>query len=904
MRGLLSLAMLIPGLALATGTGKIAGHVTDAHTGQPLPRANVMLAGFELGAASGTDGFYAVLNVPVGSYSVEASMVGYRTATVTGVRVEADRTTEVDIRLHLSTIEVPGVLVRAEKPAVSKEMVAARYTLHSEQIDRLPLDALTGVIFLSAGAARTESTFHVRGGRATEVDYLIDGVSVVDPLSGEFGIEPSRGVADEVVFMPGGFSAEYGRTMSGVINLVTVNPHRSLGAGYRLKSEKPMPFYYDFGYTDQAVHLHLPADRNLGTFFSLGTTAMDDWDPRLFQLPHKGRADYSLHGKAQWQPSGRVRVTGSAMLFRTQIDRYHSKWKFRLADYRSDLRHGELAAVKVSYMPNSLSCCALTLSRFSTDKTFGAREPGPVSLFTDFRFRDTSAYLRPTIDENNPWHVRWNRYWYFYTGGNFDQYRATRSETRSVSLTGSNQVTAHHQFSYGADAELYDVKSDWWRWIRSNSPFHDTYHFRPVGLRAYIQDKVEHEGLYANLGLRYDQLNPKAIVPDSSGTLGNNQGSSADSGHVPRVPAQSRISPRLGASFRITEWLFARANFGYYVQFPLLSQLYDNTVNPMYYRTSYRDSLLVVGNPSLKPERTQSYEIGFQGELARGFSLTANLWRKDVFDLVGTHEVPRLPEKYVTYVNNDYARLTGLEFIADLGEDRLGLRLSYTLSFARGTSSYANQSYYDFILRGATVPAVEYPLDFDQRNRFFLQLNASIPEGVTSVRAINAVLDSLNLHLLGYLGNGFPYSPPGGKGDPATWNTRVGPWRTSIDAVASKGWNLGRLRLELVAEVLNLLDVRDIMYVYPETGRPDDDGQRFYYYDFEFVRADTLTCPRWFGQPGYDAQLDPNHDGFVSPDEAQWVEYWRAAEHHRAVVDWVNNYGPPRRARLGFNLSF
>ncbi len=900
MRNYLLLTVLASALALGAETGKIAGRVVDAGTGQALPRANVVLSGVELGAATDLAGYYTVLNVPAGSHSVEASMVGYRAVTVTGVRVEADRTTRLDFRLELSAIEMPNVVVRAEKPAVSKEFVASRFALPAGQIARMPLDDLAEVIFLSAGAARTESTLHVRGGRATEVDYLIDGVSVVDPLSGEFGIEPARGVADEVVFMPGGFSAEYGRAMSGVINLVTVNPRRSFGAGYRLKSEKPMPFYYDFGYTDQGVNVHLPVYRELGTFINLGTTAMDDWDPRLFRLPHKGRADYSVYGKAQWQPSGKVRLTGSATLFRTQFDRYHTKWRFRLNEYRSDLRHGRLFTLKTSYMPNSLSYYGLALSRFSTDKTFGVREPGPVRLFSDFRFRDTSEYLRPVIDERNPWHVRWNRYWYFYSAGNYDQYRHTRSEVVNATLSGSSQITHHHQLSWGTAADFFDVASDWRRWIRSNSPFHDTYHFRPLGLSAYIQDKIEHEGLYANLGLRFDRLDPKAAVSDS----GLIPQPSADSGHVFSVPAQTRVSPRLGASFRVTEWLFARANYGYYVQFPLLSQLYDNTVKPMYYRTSYRDSLLVVGNPHLAPERTQAYEVGLQGELTRNLLLTANLWRKDVYDLVGTHEVPRLPERYVTYVNNDYARLTGLELIADLRRAWFGAKLSYTLSFARGTSSYANQAYYEFILRGATVPAVEYPLDFDQRNRVFFQLTAALPRSITGLTVLDRVLDSLGLYLLGYLGNGLPYSPPGGKGDPTTWNTKVGPWRSNVDAVVGKGWNLGRYRFDLVVEVLNVLDVRDIMYVYPATGQPDDDGTYFYYYDFEFVRSDTSICPQWFGQPGYDPQLDANHDGFVSYDEAQWGEYWRASQHHKAVVDWVNNYGPPRRARLGFSVSF
>jgi hypothetical protein len=279
--------------------------------------------------------------------------------------------------------------------------------------------------------------------------------------------------------------------------------------------------------------------------------------------------------------------------------------------------------------------------------------------------------------------------------------------------------------------------------------------------------------------------------------------------------------------------------------------------------------------------------------------LTANLWRKDVYGLVGTRLVPALPQAYVTYVNVDYAKLTGVDLIVELRRQWFDAKLSYTLSYARGTSSYANEAFNEFIRQGETVPAVEYTLDFEQRNRFFLQADATVPENATGTRWLDAMLDSLGCHLLGYVGNGFPYSPPGGKGDPATWNTYTGPWRSNIDAVLTKPVKLGRVRIDLVAEVLNLLDIRDILYVYPGTGSPIDDGERFYYYDFEFARV-----PSWFGDPYYNPALDEDHDGYLSADEAQYVGYNHVVAFHKAKIDWINNYGPPRRARLGFTVGF
>ncbi|MDZ7264179.1 MAG: carboxypeptidase-like regulatory domain-containing protein, partial [candidate division KSB1 bacterium] len=57
-------------LARAGLAGKISGVITDAKTGEALPGANIYLAGTSLGAASGPNGVYEILNVPQGSYTV------------------------------------------------------------------------------------------------------------------------------------------------------------------------------------------------------------------------------------------------------------------------------------------------------------------------------------------------------------------------------------------------------------------------------------------------------------------------------------------------------------------------------------------------------------------------------------------------------------------------------------------------------------------------------------------------------------------------------------------------------------------------------------------------------------------------------------------------------------------
>ncbi len=58
-------------------TGKIAGIIKDAESGEPLPGANIQVEGTVMGAFTDVDGFYVILNIPPGNYTLRASMIGF-----------------------------------------------------------------------------------------------------------------------------------------------------------------------------------------------------------------------------------------------------------------------------------------------------------------------------------------------------------------------------------------------------------------------------------------------------------------------------------------------------------------------------------------------------------------------------------------------------------------------------------------------------------------------------------------------------------------------------------------------------------------------------------------------------------------------------------------------------------
>jgi len=76
-------------------TGKIMGTVTDRATGEPLAGANVIIEESIMGSSTDQEGFYYIINVPPGTYSVTVSYIGYGRLTQSNVRVMADRSTSL-----------------------------------------------------------------------------------------------------------------------------------------------------------------------------------------------------------------------------------------------------------------------------------------------------------------------------------------------------------------------------------------------------------------------------------------------------------------------------------------------------------------------------------------------------------------------------------------------------------------------------------------------------------------------------------------------------------------------------------------------------------------------------------------------------------------------------------------
>jgi len=227
-------------------TGKISGDVKDVDTGDPLPGVNIMIEGTMMGASSGLDGYYFVINIPPGIYNVKATMMGYTSVVQKEVLVKVGLTTEVNFDLTTTVLELgETVEVIAERPIVQKDLTSGRAIVTAEEIKEMPVESFRGVLSTKAGITIGSSgAMHIRGGRSNEISYMIDGIAISNPFWGGLAVEVENSAIQELQVVSGTFNAEYGQAMSGVVNIVTkeggsdYHGNLSMYMGDRLSSHK------------------------------------------------------------------------------------------------------------------------------------------------------------------------------------------------------------------------------------------------------------------------------------------------------------------------------------------------------------------------------------------------------------------------------------------------------------------------------------------------------------------------------------------------------------------------------------------------------------------------------------------------------------------------------------------
>lgn len=364
---------------------------------------------------------------------------------------------------------------------------------------------------------------------------------------------------------------------------------------------------------------------------------------------------------------------------------------------------------------------------------------------------------------------------------------------------------------------------------------------------------------------------------------------------------QTNFMPRITFSFPISEDALFFAHYDVLTKRPAGGNRLD-LVDYLY--LAQRRSL--VNNPNLKPEKTIDYEIGFKQKLSQSSALSLSAFYREKRDMITVVNVTgAYPTSYITYGNIDFGTIKG--FIVGYDMRRTGnimLRASYTLQFADGTGSSANQSR-NLINAGFPNLRNTLPLNFDQRHNIVLTTDYRYGTGTDYNGPVwfgKQILANTGLNLVTRIGSGTPYTrqsnaliaptltptssnvttdPTGNSLVLGSINGSRLPWSFKMDARLDRDIAInfskkeGKKKpgnLNVYVQVLNLLNNKNIIAVYRKTGNPDDDG---------YLVA---------------AQFQSDIAGQY--DEQSFRDLYSV------FVNNPNNYSLPRRIRLGVMLSF
>ena len=176
------LALLLVGNLFAQVAGRINGTVKDEKTGEPLPGANVVIQGTKLGAATDAKGEYNIVNVPPGTYTLEAKMVGYKTAITKNVAVKVNLTTHLDFLLEATSLDLGEPVVVAERALIASEGRS------QFELKGIVIDAETGKGIEGARVIISVLGDRLRGGETKGAETDKKGEFIIRPVYGVFDI--------------------------------------------------------------------------------------------------------------------------------------------------------------------------------------------------------------------------------------------------------------------------------------------------------------------------------------------------------------------------------------------------------------------------------------------------------------------------------------------------------------------------------------------------------------------------------------------------------------------------------------------------------------------------------------------------------------------------------------------
>ncbi|MFZ2324837.1 MAG: carboxypeptidase-like regulatory domain-containing protein [Ignavibacteriaceae bacterium] len=930
MRKLLLLSILVLQIFFIqtfAQVGKINGIVRDASTGEPLIGANVLLEETTIGAASNIDGYYVITNVPPGTYNLKASMVGYAPQIITGIRVNIDLTTDINVSLKSSTFETEEIVVVATQPIVKQDVSSSVVNLNIKEIENLPVASVSGVIGLQAGV----QGLTIRGGASDQTAFVVNGITLRDARDNT----PYTGISltsiGDMQIQTGGFNAEYGDIRSGLINVVTKEGSKSkysfafIGR-YRPEGRKNFGdafnstnSYWIRPYVDDAVAWtgtgteYDPANglgwdiytqrqyQEFEGWNSVSENLLSDNNPnndltpeaaqKLFLWQHRKimdiqdpdfDIDMTLSGPVPYgERLGNLRFafsfrrTQEMYLVPLSTDAYRDyNLQFKVT---SDLAEG----MKLSLEGLSGRQTGTNSERNGTPGLF--RSASSIAEELDFRsglsYLDTEIYsydywtpsivntnmqgfkfthvLSPqtfyevtgsrvaTEYNTNPGRARDTETLYYFNGIGYDEapfgyFSGTGGgigSSMNMGLGWSNSRDSSKLATYTLKTDFVS-QLDKYNYVKAGFEFiyvdnnvnyaliepslptsnsQSQWHTFPKKLAVYVQDKLEFEGMIANLGVRLDYSDPGGewYIYDQYDKALSSEYASDINTILAKEKTKKRlnVSPRLGIAFPITVNSKLYFNYGHFRSIPSPDDLFLLRQSQAYL------NITRIANPNNPLPLTVAYELGYEQNLFDQFLLSIKGYYKDVKDQT----------RLVTYVSSDasvnYSKPEAISY-ADIRGFEVELRKNrgdWITGFVNYTYMVSTSGYFGYYYSYENqVEQRQYEIqnksNIEQNKpvaRPYARANIDIntPENWGPQVGGVKIFDQLRLSILSSWQSGRYITWTGG-GSTLSGYLYNFQWKDflNVDLRISKTLNFGPVGLEIFADIYNVFNIKFMDY--------------------------------------------------------------------------------------------
>lgn len=674
LKSLCAAVLVLASAGLAFGqmipTGQLTGTVTDKDKA-PLPGVSVTISSPSLmlpqmATVSNENGLYRFFSLPSGTYKVTFEIQGFRSVVREGIIIGAARTVMLDMVLEQGTLE-ESITVTGKSPTVDLKMTQTGTTFTKDLILSLPLARDLASIFNSAPGmfARTS-----HGSDARSNNFVVDGVKMQDPVTGDPYQTVPWNAIDEVEIETGNQKAEYGAVKGALVSVITKAGGNEFSGGlnfyYRSKSlqsdnTKGTPFegrFVGFRYQylpgfsfggpikKDKIWFFTSLDVDKNSSYTQGFPAPATFGGALPPSAPIGQSTIAPFGKLTLQLSDSDKLTASGYWRGYKWDhRGASRWTVLNANVKED------SAVTIG--------TAQWTRTMSKDVLFNLKG----SWYSLHQYLLANDHFAPLVDEATD---NINRGGY----GSDWWYTRRRAEISSDLTWYRDNWLGSHEFKIGADAEF--------AFDGTENQYYQDPHFEgvfPDGFKAvdiYLWDGVPN---WAWVGTEYKQKNNLiqlgGFLQDSwnpARRLTLNLGVRLDYAQGNYPPQKRRnsnewvneetihamsftmVSPRLGITYDLTgdSKTVLRAGFGRYYAPLLMLYYYFNNPNQRSsfwaqlnsdWTVNYTTPVYSPGSTTVDPNISSPYadelSVGIERELFEDFSAGATFiakWEQNLID--------------------------------------------------------------------------------------------------------------------------------------------------------------------------------------------------------------------------------------------------------------------------------